>query len=132
MIQIYHEYTEWEDFKNGMYETVFVNEDKLIQKAIDLLSNKDLFFKTSVKMIDDWIISSDVNLSNVRHNRRSWIGQAACCYKYGVPESLTRFAWADISSIKKIEANNVADKIIRIYEERYKRIYKDMGGEMLF
>ena len=132
MIQIYYKYTEWEDFQNGMFETKFKNEDELILKAAKLLSNEIEFYNTSLKVLDNWKISSDVNLSNKNSNRQSWIGQAACCFAFKVPELITRKAWNTLDNKTKIEANLIADKIIRIYERKYFELHRDMGEKMLF
>jgi hypothetical protein len=132
MKQIYHKYVDWEDYKNGMYRTNYKNEDELIDRAKKLLSNEDEFYSVSLDMINDWVISSDVNLSNKGHNRRSWIGQAACCYECETPESLTRVAWGELDNETKRKANLVADKIIRIYEEKYRRLYQNVGESLLF
>jgi len=132
MIQIYYKYTEWEDFQNGMFETKFKNEDELILKAAKLLSNEIEFYNTSLKVLDNWKISSDVNLSNKNSNRQSWIGQAACCYAFGVPEILTRKAWNGLDNTIKIKTNLIADKIIKVYERKYFEIHTIVEKEMLF
>ena len=132
MIQIYHKYTEWEDFKNGMFETKFKNESTLIKKASELLSNEKEFYKISIKVLENWKISTDVNLSNKNSNRQSWIGQAACCYAYKVPELLTRKAWNGLDQLTKVKANLIADKIILLYERKYFELHKDVGKTLLF
>lgn len=132
MKQIFNKYTEWEDFINGMYKTKVNNEDELINKSKKLLSNEDEFYKVSLKVLDNWIISSNVNLSNKNSNRQSWIGQAACCYSFGSPEIITRKAWGCLDNITKIKANLVADKIIKIYEAKYRELHKRVGNQMLF
>jgi hypothetical protein len=115
-----------------MYRTEWENEDLLINNAVKLLSNEPEFYNISLEMIGIWSKSADVNLSNTGHNRQSWIGQAACCYKYGVPELLTREAWARLDKETQIKANLIADKIIRIYEEKNRRLYQNVGTTMLF
>jgi len=132
MTQIYYKYTEWEDFQNGMFETEFKNEELLINQAVKLLSNEAMFFDISLKVLEKWTVSSDVNLSNKNSNRQSWIGQAACCFAFSVPETLTRKAWNSLDLITKIKANLVADKIIRIYERKYFELHRNVGEKMLF
>lgn len=133
MKQIYKPYTEWEDYKNGMYSE-FDNNKKnaLIKRAVKMLSNQDLFLETLEKVILEWEISSMNNLTNTSSNRRSWLGQAACSYKYQVPEKLTRIAWGLLSEEQQIEANKTADEIIRKYEDKNYRLYRCMGSPMLF
>lgn len=133
MKQIYHHYKEWEDYINGMYDAPEPsNEDRLIVEAMKLLSNQDRFFKVSLLVMEDWKISTDVNLSNRNSNRRSWIGQSACSYECNVPEILTRVAWSMISQDTRNEANETANKIIRIYEEKNRKLHSGMGEKGLF
>lgn len=115
-----------------MYQTEIDGKEMLIEKAIELLSNEDLFFNSSLEMISKWVVSSSENLSNQSSNRRSWIGQATCCYVHGVPEILTRVAWSRMTDRKRKEANLKANKIIRIYEEENRRIHTKVGTSMLF
>lgn len=120
MRQIHHPYYEWEDFKNGMYETVFENEEVLIQKAIDVLSDPVEFYILCLFVLEEWKIASDVNLSNRACNRKAWLGQAACCYKSKVPELLTREAWQRLSEEQRFAANVIAKKIVDKYESERK------------
>tara|TARA_R110002050_G_C8935549_1_gene512273 strand:+ start:2086 stop:2445 length:360 start_codon:yes stop_codon:yes gene_type:complete len=116
MKRVFRKYTEWEDFKNGMFDEPPKDFEEMLNLSISLLRDCDRFFKVSLKVLSEWKVSSDVNLTNRSTNRRSWIGQAACCYEFGAPERLTRKAWASLSTIEKESANKVAEKIINIYE----------------
>lgn len=131
-MQIYHKYTDWEDFKNGMFECKSENEPYLIEKSIELLCNHKLFYEICLMVLKEWVVSCEVNLSNKNSNRQSWIGQAACCYALGATESTTRKAWKLIDNRNKIKANLIADKIIKKYESRNRKIHKHVGNEMLF
>lgn len=138
MNQFYSEYTFWEDYKNDMYETKYDldKEKELIDKAITLLSNPNLFLTVCYDVLLFWDISSKVNLTNVNCNRRAWLGQAACCYYYKVPEVITRKAWSQLSDNQRYEANKIADKIINIFEENYekknRKLYTEMDNYSLF
>jgi len=127
----YHKYTEWEDFKNGMYDTDNGNYNELLSDAILLLSDEKSFYETALKVIESWVVSTKENLTNINSNRRAWIGQASCCFAYGVPEIITRDAWALLTDVQRYNANKVADKIISIYENKNRKIYSRMGKEML-
>ena len=117
MKQFYSEYTKWEDYKNGMY---IVDEskdkDKLMQLAIKMLSNNELFLNTCKEVVVKWNVSTKVNLTNTSSNRKAWLGQACCNYKYSVPEIYTREAWFLITEKQRIEAKNIAEKIIKSFE----------------
>lgn len=119
--QVFEHYEKWEDYQNGMYKpTPKENEEKLIELSMSLLSNPDKFFDIALKMVNKWKISASVNLTNAQSNRQAWIGQASCCFEYGVPEEVTRTAWSRMSTVERIKANNIADKVIIAFENGYK------------
>jgi hypothetical protein len=68
-------------------------------------------------MVSEWIYSAEQNLSNSSRNRQAWIGQASCCYKYGVPEHITKYAWRLMSFEQQHKANQIANKVIKIWED---------------
>jgi hypothetical protein len=88
--QIYAHYEHWEDFKAGMYLTEAVDESELIEKAKLMLTDNALFACTLQQVFNDWQIAVEVNLSNTNCNRRAWLGQAACCYRFSVPGFCSR------------------------------------------
>jgi hypothetical protein len=133
MKQIHKPYYTWECYKNGMFDIdKKQNEDLLIKKSELLLCNEDVFFKISLLVLNEWKNSTDNNLSNKNINRNSWIGQSACSYNHKCPELLTRIAWGNISELQRNKANNVAKKIIKIYEDKNRKIYTGLGKQMLF
>lgn len=133
MDQIFHPYTEWEDYKNGMYSDKQV-EHPLSMKinAKKMLTSPHLFEKTLKNVLEKWPISSDNMLSNKNMNRRAWLGCAACSYYYGIPENITKSVFSSLSEINQGKANKIADKIIKYYENKNKKIREVMGMEMLF
>ncbi len=137
MKQFYKEYNYWEDYINGMYE--FPNnehEEKQVSLAIEVLSNKYLFMSICKEVLINWPISSKVNLTNKQCNRNAWLGQAACNYKYNVPEICTRTAWSKLSIEKQNEANDIANKVINSFELNYGKqdteVREGLGKQMLF
>lgn len=127
MKQYYHKYTDWEDYKNGMYNDYELSKkEDLIIMSVDLLKDKSRFYSVATKMVNEWRISAKVNLTNKDINRRSWIGQAACCFNHGCPELLTRIAWSILTEKERILANKVADKVILEYERQNRKIYKGL------
>lgn len=133
MKQIYKHYKYWEDYQSGMFDLPDKDsEEELIDYAVFLLCDEESFLKTSLQVLEEWVNASDVNLSNINSNRRSWIGQSACCFKYGIPELLTRVAWSRMTSEQRNKANLIADKVIKTYEERHRKLHSGMGTNGLF
>lgn len=124
MKQIFAPYWDWEDYKSGMYDLVPVSShSQLIEIAVDILSDPELFDLILIEVFKEWKVSIDVNLSNRSINRRAWLGRAACCYLYKVPEVLTRIAWKVLTDHQRIEADKIAIKYIQIYEKENIRLY---------
>lgn len=121
-------YWDLEEYRLGMYDKVhFCLEDYLIEKSIILLSDPELFFNKALKMIGDYTNSSRFHLNNNSINRQAWIGQTTCFFNHLAPEYLTKKAWVNLSSTEMIKANQVADRIIKIYETKNKKVPNQMG-----
>jgi hypothetical protein len=122
MKQHYSKYDIWEDYGNGMYDSVSQDEEKrLTDLAIFTLSNTDEFSKACKLVSVEWPESYLVNMTNRSCNRRAWLGQASCSIIHGCNDISVRKAWAMISDQQRIEANQIADKIISSYEYNYER-----------
>ena len=130
MKQYYAKYTDWEDYKNGMYSKYNVTEKEvLIQKSVDLLKDCSLFYNTMILILNEWKVSAKVNMTNLDSNRMAWLGQAACSYNHKSPEVLTRVAWGKLSEVERVKANNTANKIIKKYEREYRRLHNAMESQ---
>jgi len=122
MRRMYHPYWKWEDNKAGLYKFNGFDEketEDMTNKAKTLLLNEKEFFRIAKKVIKKWFYSAEQNLSNRGRNRQAWIGQASCCYKYGIPEYITKYGWRLLTRKQQDEANKVADKVISIWETGY-------------
>lgn len=124
--QVFFHYTQWEDYKNGMYR-IFSGTDNerlgLVSSARELLGNPEQLLHEMVTVAFEWPISASVNLSNASRNRQAWLGQAACCHFSGCPEELTREAWNTITQDQQKAANDVADRVSLAWERKYKNDY---------
>ena len=120
MKQYFSHYENWEDYKNSMYSIEKKdNEQQLVNNAIIMLSDNNMFYETCKEVLLIWTISSRVNLTNMQCNRKAWLGQAACNFKFNVPEILTRVAWGKLSYTKQYKADEIALKIINHFELTY-------------
>jgi len=122
MKQFFKHYTLWEDYQNGMYNLNVKNEEYLIENAVKLLSNPNQFKLVCLNVLENWKVSSLINLTNINCNRRAWLGQAACCYLHQVPEYLTRKSWANLTTLQQESADKVADEIINLFNVQNERI----------
>lgn len=112
MIRVCHPYTDWEDWAAGMYGSPPKGALRQLGRAADLLSDVQAFYVAASEMVMAWPVAAEQNLSNVSRNRRAWVGQAACCYAVGVPESVTKLAWHTMTRGARDRANRIADDVI--------------------
>ena len=115
MNRFFEKYTEWEDYINGMYDLYDKDNEVLIRKSVLLLKDTSLFLETCNEVINNWNVTTKVHLTNNTINKKAWLGQACCSYKFKVPELLTRVAWGKLNTQQQIDANNVAEKVINSY-----------------
>lgn len=109
MRPIYHHYTKWEDFQNGMYNEEKEGREERIEKAKQILSDKNLCYQAMKMVTENWTHACEQNLSNEIYNHRPFLGQSACCIYAGVHEDETREAWGQLSDNERKTANNIAD-----------------------
>lgn len=119
MKRIYHNHNKWEDYKNGLFRPVKKDEQEVyIRLAYNLLLNPDRLYKAMMNIINAWVYASDVNMSNPSRNKQAFLGQAACCYEFRVPEDLTMIAWNRLTEKQQKEANFIADIVIDEWHDR--------------
>lgn len=117
MEKYYTHYQNWECYQNGMYrETDKDTFKEHVKLSIDCLRDPE---NAMTNVINEWTQSSKENLSDKKSNRKSWLGQAGCCYQYGCTEDATRKAWGLLTNEERINANEIASKVIELWERNY-------------
>lgn len=118
--QIYHPYQNWEDFKNGMWrKETKTYEENTLHEIIEFTGDHILYGNAMLRVIKEWVISCEHNLTNKSINRKAWIGHAACCIEKKYPEYLVRVAWGMLTESQRIEANKKADYAILKWVENF-------------
>ena len=118
MNKIWHPYTEWEDWKNGMWRTV-TGRDRLryLKKAIEFTGDSTLYGSYMHRVIVEWPTSCEHHLTDVNQNRKAWIGHAATCLAIKCPEDITRSAWGHLTKRQQDQANAEAQAAIEAWEQ---------------
>jgi len=102
-----------------MWRNVHGREREMfLKRAIEFTGNAELYGSYMMRIIDEWPLSCEHNLSCTEMNRQAWIGHAACCLATNCPEDITRLAWHYLDLAQQIEANAMADKAIAKWEDR--------------
>lgn len=113
MKRIFHHYNLWEDYHAHMYDESKEGRKERVQKAAQILGTPEICKEAMQKVIDEWRIATEYNLSNAEINRKAWLGQAACSCYAGVHEDETREAWGIMTEQQRVRANKIAAIIIK-------------------
>lgn len=113
MKRIYHHYNLWEDYHAGMYDEIKYGRKKRVEKAAYILGTPEICKQAMEKVISEWKIATEYNLSNAEINRKAWLGQAACSCYANIHEDETREAWGLMTEQQRIKANQIAASIIK-------------------
>lgn len=113
MERIFHHYSKWEDFHAGMYDEAKDGRAERVAEAVRILGTPDICRKAMEKVIAEWPVATEYNLSNAGINRKAWLGQAACSCYGKVHEDETREAWGIMTPEQRTEANRIAAEIIK-------------------
>lgn len=96
-----------------------MDEHKMITDCELLLKCPGWLWESMTFVSQNWKISAEHNLSNTNRNRQAWLGQAACCFSHGAPEYITKLAWNNLTEKEQKIANDVADDVIKDWEQKY-------------
>lgn len=117
MKQIYHPYTKWECYKNGMWRTISLNEkSKILFDVIAFTGNHVAYGKAMDLVIQKWVYTCENHLTDMSLNRKAWLGHAACNLKFGWCESVVREAWGRLTQEQQDLANAEAERAIKVWE----------------
>lgn len=110
-------WTEWECYRNGMWRLCSKEEtNEMLPTAIEFTSGHRRYGSAMIDVIDAWPNSMLHFLTNTGMNRRAYLGHSAVTSATGIPESVTRAAWAYLTEEQQALANAEAKTAIELYE----------------
>ena len=121
MQRIFYHFSLWEDYHNGMYDECKDGRQERVQKAVEILGTPEICRKAMQRVVDEWTIATEYNLSNAEINRKAWLGQACCSIYANVHEDETREAWGLLTDEQRKQANSIAYQIIKKWIDEYER-----------
>lgn len=118
--QVYVPYWVWEDYNSGMWRKVDSETEKtMLNKAIEFTSDHIQYGNAMKEVIGTWRKTMLNTLTNPSVNKRAFLGHCAVCYKFGIPEYITRKAWKQLTDKQRILADHVAQKTIDEWQKNY-------------
>lgn len=131
MKRVWHPYWLWEDWLNGMW-TPLSGKDRqsMIQRAIDFTGDHREYGRWMRRVIFEWPISCEHNLTSNQTNKLAWIGHAATSLAIKCPEMITREAWGMLTQHQRDLANHQASIALDMWTKAYERKDTFLGEEM--
>lgn len=117
-MRIYHPYTKWEDYIHGMWKPNRKDElEELLPIAIQFTGDHERYGAAMQRVIVEWPIGCEHNLTDHSMNQKAWVGHAAVCLELGIPEYVTRAAWHYLTKEQQDLANAQADRAIKDWND---------------
>lgn len=108
-------YTDWEDYRAGLYGLTWIGTSA---DSVALLSRPVELETAMRRAVNEWPNSAAHHLTGGEMNHRAWLGWAACGIAKMVPAHLTRAAWWTLNESQRDRANAAADAVMADYERR--------------
>ena len=98
-----------------MWNTTFEGADEKLELAKRITANSETYGAAMQAVIKAWPRTMLNSLTNTGMNRRAFVGRCAMSYAYGIPEKITRDAWAFLTDEQRNKANAKAQFYINEY-----------------
>ena len=122
MRRVWHPYWLWEDWKAGMWNKLPASErTAMLQRAIEFTGDHELYGQWMLRVVREWPIACEHNLTDHSLNKLAWIGHAATCLAIKCPEDITRSAWGALTDEQQRLANKQAEHALAKWMESYER-----------
>lgn len=119
-MRIYHQYYNWEDFKSGMWRKVSPQDElSMLGEAIEFTGDHVKYGQAMLRVINEWPVTCEHNLTNPSLNKKAFIGHCAVSLELNIPEYITRMAWKYLSDKQRDLANQQAENAINEWKSLY-------------
>lgn len=96
-----------------------MERDEHINRCSGFMADTCRFRAAMERVIVEWPISCEQNLTCMDLNRQAWMGHAACCIAIGCPEEPTRAAWWTLTQEQRDAADAAAAEVITEWERQF-------------
>lgn len=131
--QNWHDVREWEEVAHNMWGEA-TDRKQALETAIAFTSDHKLYGSYMVRVTHEWPISCENALTDPHLNHKAWVGHAAVALAHGIPEDVTRQAWAYLTDEQKYLANKEAERAVAAWKMRYvegEGLGEDVGRALL-
>ena len=120
--RVFYHYSFWECYRNGMWRKLESGEERdMLSLAVEFTGDDEAYGAAMLRVVNEWPVTCKHHLSDLGLNRRAFVGHAAACLAHGLPEYITRQAWALLTDDQRVRANRRADIAIEAWENAHLR-----------
>lgn len=115
--RVFHTFDKWECYKAGFYETKppkGMTADNCRAYYRELLTDIPEFERILSAVVSEWQHSCEHYLTNSAMNRVAWLGQAALCYKHGIPSEF-RGGYGLLTEAQQLAADEAALRALNVW-----------------
>jgi hypothetical protein len=127
--RVFHTFDKWECAAAGFYESKppkGMTADHCRAYYRELLVDILEFERVLDGVVTEWKHSCEHYLTNGAMNRIAWLGQAALCYKYGIPAEF-RGGYGLLTEAQQLAADEAALRALNKWMEANGRPHVEMG-----
>lgn len=120
MTRIYHTWDKWECYRAGFFEDKppkGMTRPDAVDAYATFLRDGARFADAAARVIAEWPMSCEHNLTNENMNRLAWIGQASMCLATGIPAAF-RGGFNRLTEQAQYDADQVALRALNTWLER--------------
>lgn len=102
----------------------------MFERAIQFTGDHVLYGSWMRRVIQEWPVACEHNLTSQQTNKLAWIGHAATSLAIKCPEMVTREAWGMLTQLQRDLANHQASIALQLWTKAYERKDTFLGEEM--
>lgn len=107
-----------------------VEHRAMLQTAFDFTSDAVKYGAAMMRVIEEFPIACEHNLTEPALNQQAWIGHAAAYLQLQLPEYVTREAWGMLTQQQRDDANAMADRAINEWKQRHAAEDRRIRGQV--
>lgn len=117
--RIYHTWDKWECYPAGLHnqkppKDLEMDDEACKEAYREFLSDLPRFAAALDRVLREWPMTCEHNLTNESMNRLAWLGQAAMCIETGIP-AIYRGGFNRLTPQQQEDANLMALKYLNIF-----------------
>jgi hypothetical protein len=116
--RIFHPVDRWEEAPMWR-RTPVIERDRRSRHARAILTNDTAFRVCLGRVIQEWPVSCEHNLTDNSLNRAAWLWHAGSYLETGASEEVTRSIWSTLTNAERKAADRIAWEVVAEWERNH-------------